>query len=89
MQLFFLPDLWLEEVAALMLAHGENPAPTMRLRTAPPLVLEARCDHRSGGGQLAKQLLYAEWLVRLRALGACELTILPSPSWTGSGRVRA
>ena len=85
MQLFFQPDLWLEEVAALMLAHGESPAPAMRLRTTPPLVLEARCDLRGGGGQLAEQLLYAEWLVRLSALGACELTISPSPSWSGPG----
>ena len=85
MQLFFQPDLWLEEVAALMLAHGESPAPAMRLRTTPPLVLEARCDLRGGGGQLVGQLLYAEWLVRLSALGACELTISPSPSWTGPG----
>ena len=83
MQLFFQPDLWLEEVAALMLANGESPAPAMRLRTAHPLVLEARCDRRGGGGQLAEQLLYAEWLVRLSALGTCELKISPSPSWMG------
>ena len=74
MQLFFQPDLWLEEVAALMLANGESPAPAMRLRL-PPLApgRTSTVDHASGYPTQTKPPPMPQTLEALRLL------VYPSP----------